>query len=315
MFKSRYPMVALAMNQVSDLKLAVACSQAGIVASISVYNYQVDRNNFHWAGIDQDIKKFQEQCPDGDLIMSIGSDLFLQGQNSPLVKVLADNKIKYAELIERKQYEPNQLKAVQQAMQFLTKQGVLFIYKVVGNVTDPNTMIENCRSYGALPWAIEIKGPDGAGRVKEGQPLVDRVKRLLEAEEKVEIIATGGISTPEDVRELLDLGILAVGCGTPFAVCEESRINPEVKLNMIAKSWEDLQNLTLKRTEVDNVTQRALVFTEEGRDPFNNTKGLKTGIYVPGRGHVFAGRALGSINSIRTVQETVNYFFADYRSE
>ena len=38
-FNSKYPIIALAMNQVSDAKFAIECSNAGIYPSISLFNY------------------------------------------------------------------------------------------------------------------------------------------------------------------------------------------------------------------------------------------------------------------------------------
>jgi len=315
MFNSRYPMIAIAMNQVSDLKLALACAHAGIVPSISVYNYQDDGVNLNYCGIDKDIKSFKQECPDSDLIMSIGSDeLLVKGINAPLIPILVKHKVKYVELIERKNYPPDELNQILDAMEYLRTQGVLFIYKFVRNFVKADSLVEDFAVFGT-PWAITIKGPDGAGRVTTGISLRERVLNVIEADLGLKIIATGGISTPDDVQELLDLGIIAVGCGTPFAVSKESLIKEEVKLSMIAKTFADLDNLPLGKTEDDGISQRALVFQNEGRDPYNNTNGLKSGIYMPGRGHVFAGRALDSINSIRTVQETVNYFFSGYSRE
>lgn len=47
--------------------------------------------------------------------------------------------------------------------------------------------------------------------------------------ERIPLVPAGGISTPEQVRELFALGAAAVQVGTPFAVTEESDAHPNFK--------------------------------------------------------------------------------------
>ena len=59
-FNCKYPIIAATMNQVSDLKLAIACHDAGILPSLSVYNYSLSNTDINLKELENDVKQFQD---------------------------------------------------------------------------------------------------------------------------------------------------------------------------------------------------------------------------------------------------------------
>lgn len=109
---------------------------------------------------------------------------------------------------------------------------------------------------GRLPDAIIIEHPGlagghlGAARVEDLAdarfdfetvlPEARALLRALGAEDRVPLIAAGGVNSPERLRELLALGASAVQLGTAFAVTEESDADPVFKRVLAGAQPEDI---------------------------------------------------------------------------
>ena len=70
-FKISHPILAAAMNQVSDVKLAVACSKAGILPSLSVYTW-AENYNIDYLVLENVMKDFQDQAGTENILLSAG---------------------------------------------------------------------------------------------------------------------------------------------------------------------------------------------------------------------------------------------------
>lgn len=109
---------------------------------------------------------------------------------------------------------------------------------------------------GRLPDAIVIEHPRyagghlGAARVEDLRdprfdfenvlPAVRALLRERGVEDRVPLIAAGGIDSPQRVREVMALGAAAVQLGTAFAVTEEGDAHPEFKRVLAAARPEDI---------------------------------------------------------------------------
>ncbi|GAB4470978.1 MAG: nitronate monooxygenase family protein [Burkholderiaceae bacterium] len=109
---------------------------------------------------------------------------------------------------------------------------------------------------GRLPDAIVIEHPKhagghlGAARIEdladarfEFEHVIPEARvalRALGVEDRVPLIAAGGIDTPQRVRELIALGAAAVQLGTAFAVTEEGDAHPEFKRVLAEARPEDI---------------------------------------------------------------------------
>ena len=98
-FKISHPILAAAMNQVSDVKLAVACSKAGILPSLSVYTW-AENYNIDYLVLENVMKDFQDQAGTENILLSAGiGDLlsydffnFVQKFNIKQVEILGNDK-------------------------------------------------------------------------------------------------------------------------------------------------------------------------------------------------------------------------------
>jgi nitronate monooxygenase len=109
---------------------------------------------------------------------------------------------------------------------------------------------------GRLPDAIVIEHPKhagghlGAARIEdlqdprfEFEAVLPAARKLLAAagaEDRVPLIAAGGIDSPQRVRELFALGAAAVQLGTAFAVTEECDADPVFKRVLAEARPEDI---------------------------------------------------------------------------
>jgi NAD(P)H-dependent flavin oxidoreductase YrpB (nitropropane dioxygenase family) len=146
---------------------------------------------------------------------------------------------------------------------------------------------------------VILKGPEGAGTsFDEFGTIQHMVSTVGNQFPNKFVVATGGIGTAQQVKELIDLGANMVGVGTRYAVSEESSISHETKLKMIDASWNDV-------TKIQKSSQNALIFktVEDMRDDENNTRSLEIGVKYGHAVHVFAGKAIDNVTAIKTVKE------------
>lgn len=280
-FKIKHPILAAPMNQVSDVKLAVACSKAGILPSLSAYtwaeNYYID-----YLALENVVKDFQDQAGTDNILVSAGvGDLlsydffnFIQKFNIKQVEILGNDK-------EYSSVEP-------EVFPLYKKHDI----KVLGKV------ISHSYVKSSLDGVI-IKGKNGAGRGLEHLDEDAELEKIKESFPKLPIVMSGGIGCRDDIKKYLDLGCIAVAVGTLLAAAEESCLSRETKLKMVQSSWKDIRKID------DRVHQNGLVFSKIENDDYNNTKSLRLGIKDPTQGHVFAGKGLDHINDILPVNDIV----------
>lgn len=108
-----------------------------------------------------------------------------------------------------------------------------------------------------LPDAIVIENPQfaaghlGAARLEDIrdprfafrvvlEEVLDLFKQLAIEREKIPLILAGGISSPQEVQRLFDMGANAVQLGTAFAVTEEGDAHPNFKKVLLEAKPEDI---------------------------------------------------------------------------
>jgi len=283
MFNSRYPIVCSPMNGVSDLSLAVACQQAGIVPSLVPYTYASFKEFFEALS---EYKKTR-----GDIVVALR---FSEVVDARLTNKLMTSGITHIELLD---YEPTDIteENIVQVNE-IRASGVQIILKVL-----THTDIE---PYKDIIDAVTVKGPEAAGRSMAGLDLIKEIKTIKSIYPKIKIIASGGIKNSYDIKRHLTAGADAVGIGTLFAMSKESSIPKIVKDKLLLSTSGDIRRLQ------SGAQQRAVVFKESVSDDFNNTQGLNQGLTTGTQGHVFVGNAIDSITEILTVKEIVGYLTA-----
>lgn len=271
-----------AMNQVSDLNLALAGHRAGVFPSLSLFNYWKN-NRFDFDEFEKDLDRFFFETDSNNLLISLHARHLLDQR---ILDILVGKNFLNIEIVDGLDYETTP--KIQRIRKDLKHKGLLIFIKEIA----PKLIMETD--------VLILKGNEGAGRFLESsRSLKDLFAYMTKAFPSLPIIPSGGIKNAENVEYYIERNACAVGIGSLFAYSEESCISKKTK-NVIVKSTSD------DITRIKNKNQNGIVFKEIDNDNENNTVSLKLGIKDPTNGHVFVGKSIDNINSIKTVKEIVN---------
>lgn len=81
--------------------------------------------------------------------------------------------------------------------------------------------------------ALIAQGIEAGGHVLGETPLANLLNEILPIAGSVPVIAAGGITTSEDIRQVLDAGASGTLLGTRFVATEESLAHPDYKIALI----------------------------------------------------------------------------------
>ena len=280
LLNSKYPILVPSMNRVSDVRLAVACHQAGIYPSLSFMSYVPLDGRCQFIRFEQDIRAFIEQTGTKEVLISVIARML---ENSKFLEIVKYLGLKHIEIVD----------AYQSNIDFIRQTRKENGFNIILKTTHPNAELISEVD------GVILKGPEGAGTsFDEFGTIQHMVSTVGNQFPNKFVVATGGIGTAQQVKELIDLGANMVGVGTRYAVSEESSISHETKLKMIDASWNDV-------TKIQKSSQNALIFktVEDMRDDENNTRSLEIGVKYGHAGHVFAGKAIDNVTAIKTVKE------------
>lgn len=277
MFNSRYPIVCSPMNGVSDLKLAIACAQAGIVPSLFLHPF-TNLDDFS-----KSVTEVLSHCSN----IHVSSSLKDITTNAELIKKLG---ITHIEILE---FENSDVSIDnKRIINDLRATGIKVILKIL--------LTQVIDQFIDIIDAVTIKGSEGAGRSAKDIKLEDAILYIKSKYPGLKIIASGGVKNKSDIESLLSFGACAVSIGTLFAMSKESPIPHAVKDKLLQSTSDDIRRLKT------GARQRAIIFDEQASDDFNNTHGLYSGLQTGTTGHIFVGNALDSITEILSVQEIVD---------
>lgn len=298
-FNCKYPIACMAMNQVSDVPLAIAVRTAGCLPSLSIFNYYVQSGVIDPALFEQALRQYQDAV--GDTSILISTDITVLVNLPIIVDLLLTYRVKAVEIILEYQADSDpRLRAILPAVivQLRSNGTLVFIKSLYLGDSMSGTD------------GIVLKGPDGAGRGNTtgetlGQ-LFDQFKLKFPLQK---IITSGGVGTSTQLKYYIDRGAFGVGIGTMFAVSAESKISTETKLKLVAASAADVTQLNNGKSKSNG--QNAVVFSSTSNDNQNNTRGLMAGIRTPNQGHVFIGKGIEHATEIFTCEEIVKRLTAD----
>lgn len=298
MFNSKYPIIALGMNQVSNLELALAVANAGAVPTITAFNYANKDYVLDIENLINDFSSYRNKINSCNFIFSIDDKLILKNQSLLLPSIL-NFKIDYVEIILNIDILKNNHTELTSFFNILKRNNIKLLTKLISieNLSKKLTNYINNTFQGII-----VKGPDGAGRVdnNSNKKLKDILIQCFELFPNKSIIPCGGIGSSTDVKELIDLGAAAVGIGTLFAAAKESPLSLESKEKIINANSKDL-----KKLQTHDFDQQALVFSNVEQSKINNTQGLIEGIKTGNTGHIFLGKSIDCIDRIKTVNEII----------
>lgn len=265
------------MFHISDIKLALACINAGIVPGLIAYP---DIDVFL-----ADVKTCKKHCD--EIFGSINlTDLI----RNDIFKRIIESGITHIELLD---YNKDQISnETILKIKLLRSHNIKIYIKCLSH----KTLVH----YLKIIDGVTIKGPEGAGRSLADVSLIDEISKIKELYPNLEIIASGGVKNNFDIKKLMQAGAHAVSIGTLFALSKESSMPEETKIKLLTKTSADIS-----RTK-HGAKQRAIIFqdTEFDGDP-NNTFGLTTGLKSGTTGHVFMGNAISEVNKILPIIDIV----------
>jgi len=276
------------MNGVSDVKLAVACYNAGILPSLVPYCYatngKLDINLFEQALIE-----YSTLTNNGPLLVALEINEY---KDTTIFNLLVKHNVRMVEVLDT--YEETYQQIYNQSL--VAKQhNIITVPKVTGGFQKVYSMMKNIGTFDC----ISLKGPKGAGRGDDSIILEDEVVKIKNIYPNLKLIVSGGINTNLDIQHFKQLGADYFSIGTIFSASTESSVNLIVKEKMVKSSKKDTHRLDT------GARQNSLVFTTVEEVDDNNTRGLLYGVRTGTQGHIFVGTGIDHINSIRDVKDIV----------
>lgn len=287
-FNSKHPIVAMPMNGVSTVDLAIAVNQAGAVPSLSIFNYY-DTGLVNLKQLDSNLKRFVDATSSVEIILSMHWEHFM---SPTIIELLVANNIKLVELFIRPLDHPLWLNLSKHIDNMKKVYEINVMFKTSGRI--PTSQFDS----------IVLKGPQAAGRSFDS--LVSLEERYDTMKEQVgsRIIPSGGIGSPEQVKYFMDREALAVGIGTMLAASEESCVSKETKQKIIESTSRDIKL-------IGPLKCRGLLFSRLDNDDENNSKSLYAGIKGITSGCIYVGNGIDYITEIMPVKDIIEWLVKD----
>lgn len=286
-FPTTHPIVASAMNQVSDAKFAVHCYNVGIMPSISIYNY-VYENLLDYKIFENELKLFYNNTNSNIYFLSCSAEHILDDN---IIEIITKYDVKYFEFIEG--LDKIDKSVFYQKLKKMQAVGCKFFVKILNSEYTSRLNIFD---------GVIIKGRESAGRSDASISLKENFQQIRKKFPKLLTIPSGGISTKEHVDYYISRGAYAVSIGTLFVASEECSVSISFKEELIKNN-----SLNLTRIETDNSNfQQVLHFGILENDDTNHTYSLSSKIQGSSNGIIFAGTAIDIIDSISPLAKIVS---------
>ncbi len=295
---SKYPIIEASMVAASSLPLALACWEAGIFPSLSP-SIRLPNNLRNYDLVNEQLKEFVKSTGSSNLVFNINLWDFL---DTKLMNILKFYNVSHVELNQpldnTNDYHASYEKFIEQNSEsFYSMIKHIYPMKLIWRTSKPYVK--------KVDVAYNLLGSDAAGRNSE-MTLLDLFDQQKKLTPHAVLIASGGISSPEQVSEYINKGATAVCIGTLLAASKESLLSAEAK-NAIVNSkneniikFNDTKQNTLILGNIDEI--------ENDTSDKNRTKALYKGLYGDGKsGHIYVGRGVDQITCIKSVKEIVEH--------
>jgi Nitronate monooxygenase len=304
-------MLAL-MNRASTMPLALACWEAGVFPSLSI-PFEKIRLEFdpedRADAVNQTLKEFKKNTGNCNVILGLTHE---ELDNPKIMSLLLDYQVSHCELHSVKQ----QTKMSNTVWERFANPD-LYQQWYTEKLQQYSTIkfMERCREIQSSNngVAICVRGCDAAGGTNPELTTQDLFDQQRQSTPNAVIIPYGGIGTPDQVAYYLDAGATAVAVGTLFAACAESPLSTATKQAMISAGADSLVRLSDTNQNILPLGNLTDIIDNQRQTGANRDGSLHTGIYGDGTtGHIYAGRGIEHVNTIRTVKQTVEYLIGHY---
>jgi NAD(P)H-dependent flavin oxidoreductase YrpB (nitropropane dioxygenase family) len=295
---SKYPIIEASMIQASTLPLALACWEAGIFPSLSP-SIRLPNNLRNYDLVNEQLKEFVKSTGSPNLVFNITLwDFF----DIKLMNILKSYNVSHVELNQilddTYDYHESSEKFIEHHSEsFYSMIKHIYPMKLIWRTSKPHVK--------KVDVAYNLIGSNAAGRNSEMTlfDLFDQQKKLTP---DAVLIASGGISTPEQVSEFITKGATAVCIGTLLAASKESSLSAEAKNAIVNCKKEDI--IKFNDTKQNTLILGNINEIENNTSDKNRTNTLKKGIHGDGKsGHIYVGSGVDQITSIKTVKEIVEH--------
>ena len=296
-FPSRYPIMCAVMNQVSDLRLALAVHEAGAMPSLMsslMVGHENRVDQLHSA-----LGEFSKLTGHANIVLHLHQvDL----KNPKMLKLVKHFQVSHVEL-----FGAFDLMGMTTKQEFdyimqdpVYSSGLKFLQSISKTIIRVLSPID-----AANVNAYALKGSDSAGFGGELS-----VSELFDQQQQrtpnMPLITYGGVGTPKQVADYIQRGAAAVAVGTLFAATQESCLADSTKQQMISATKNSLTKFS--------TSQQALILGDQEQvlaDPTPNRQtSLEQGVAGTG-GHIYAGTGIEHVNEIKTVKQVVDYLIQD----
>lgn len=297
---SKYPIIEASMIAASTLPLALACWEAGIFPSLSP-NISLPNKLRNYDLADEQLKEFVKSTGTPNLVFNITLWDFL---DIKLMNILKSYNVSHVELNQpldkSNDYHESSEKFIEHhSGSFYDMLKHIYPMKLIWRTSKPHVK--------KVDVAYNLIGSDAAGRNSE-MTLLELFAQQKKLTPNAVLLASGGISTPQQVAEYINKGATAVCVGTVLAASKESSLSPEAKNAIINSNKENI-------IKFDDTKQNALILgnIDEIKNNMsdgdkNRTAALYKGLYGDGKsGHIYVGRSVDQITCIKSVKEIVEH--------
>lgn len=303
-FQIKYPILAAPMNKVSDLEFAIKCYDVGILPSISVFNYFRPRG-VDYSKLKSDLNSYRSQRLSNVLFLSTGIESFM---NEEFSKIIETNSFNCIEIIDENGYFKDKTISKNRFINFRNKLSICRDKNIITffKILDPNDWLCAPDFFRNSFDGCVFKSADASGSViihETRKSLMDEFLELKKFDKDKIIVPTGGISTPEQVKDFIANGAELISIGSYFAVSEETPISYDTKLKIIKSNKSNLSKF--------GNSHNALIFSTFSDDDTNHTRSLKAGLKDPIRGHVYMGSSIENIKEIKPLKKLVEDLVRD----
>ena len=294
-FPSHWPIMCAVMNQVSDLRLALAITEAGGLASLYVDRYD-QQGNLQPDLVNQTLSEFKAVTGHCQLVLGLDEyDILHPG----MMQILLHYRPSHVEFLSNQQHGSNA---------WYDPKFLICLTRLKIHTKIPCRVVDqwNLNSHAD---ALCIKGKDSAGCT--GDLSVSDLFDILKAKyQTVPLIPYGGIGSPAQVRQYMDRGAAGVAVGTMFAASQESCLSQQAK-------WAICHNSSGQIRQLTGTKQNAIILTDQTDLPidptdWNREHSLKRGILGDGhQGHLYVGKSIDQVSEILPVKEIMHYLTGD----
>ena len=306
-FPSTYPIVLAPMNGCSTVKLAAAAHEAGIFPCLvpltkGAYDKQtlpgfLDSEADLW-GL---LQEYYKLTGSKNLLLQVSSGIW---HYPDVVKILIDWQPSHLYIMKP---DPFYTSDEEQNLDFINSDDIKDdVYKVLQHTKFITSIKLNACQKIASYDAYTVLGNSKAGQCGNLN-LEEFVVQQKNLEPDFPIIASGGIYSSAQIKNLLTLGASAVAIGTMFTTAQESDLSVQAKNKIINSSFAD----SGKFGPNQNVLQNEIADSYDPTNP-NGTDKIYQGTFGDSSsGHIPIGPAVDFMQEIKPLRDIVALLVED----